>query len=438
MRSLKPLLVLLVLSLAGSAFAQGLPRDVRMNILSAVVQVIPWDDQAEDLAPWSGSGTIISPSGYILTNYHVVGDLDMRQHYDWHAIFWTDPEFTDQPPEAFFWARYVAGDPTHDLAILKIEQWIDESPVEADMVFPHVLVGDSNKMLPGDPITIVGYPGISGATITFTFGLMSGWVGEDFESGGKQWIKTDGKISHGNSGGGAFDENGNLIGVPTAGRTIKYEELDIEEQAYVRPISLAWALIGPHVTDVARAGGTAVASAPATNTGGQANQQQTPPVGGQGTQQQNPPGGQTGQGSSAPPIGGTGTTPAVPTTPVAPSGLAANCDFCYVGELSRGQLASAAITGRTEGANYHTYAVTVPAGTTSLVVELAADFDVDLAVKFGSQIENWSDTGDWEFRDISEQHGATFTISNPRAGTWFVDVIFFYDQGAANYDLSIR
>lgn len=243
MRMRRALLTIVLLAGSALASAQGLPRDVRIEILRAVVQVIPYDDAAGTTVDWSGSGTIISPSGHILTNYHVVGDLARRQHYDWHAILITSPEFADQEPEFTFWARYIAGDPTHDLAVLKIEEWFDEEPVAADVVFPHVLVGDSNQLLPGDSIAIVGYPGISGSTITFTAGLMSGWVGENFESGGKQWIKTDAKISHGNSGGGAFDENGYLIGVPTAGRTVQYAELDVEEQAYVRPISLALSLI---------------------------------------------------------------------------------------------------------------------------------------------------------------------------------------------------
>ena len=422
MRSLKPLILVLLASLVGVVSAQGLPRDVRMNILSAVVQIVPYDGAADELAPWSGSGTIISPSGYVLTNYHVVGDLALRRHHDWHVIFWTDPDFTDQPPEPYFWARYVAGDPTHDLALLKIEEWIDEEPVATDMVFPHVQVGDSNELLPGDPITIVGYPAISGATITFTFGLMSGWLGEDFESGGKQWIKTDGKISHGNSGGGAFDENGYLIGVPTAGRTVKYEELDVEEQAYVRPIGLAWALLGPNVPDVARASTAPVATAPA------AQSQTTQPQAAQAP---------AGQASTVPPPG-VGGTLATPATPAAPAGLSAECDFCYVGDMRLGQVASSAITGQPDGANYHTYGVVVPAGTPSLTIQLAADFDLDMAVKFGSHIQTWADDGDWELRDISDAYGATFTIPNPRAGTWYVDVIYFYDQGSVSYDLNVR
>lgn len=399
--------LLSVTILAGLAFAgaQGLSRDVRLNLVQAVVQIIPFDAATGEPVNWSGSGTVISPSGYILTNYHVVGDLGMRRNYEWHAILVTDPAFTDQPPEFYFWARYIAGDPTHDLAVLKIEEWYDEEPIGADIVFPYVQVGDSNTLIPGDMITIVGYPGISGSTITFTAGLMSGWVGEDFESGGKQWIKTDGKISHGNSGGGAFDPNGYLIGVPTAGRTVQYEELDVEEQAYVRPISLAWALLGPHVPDVARA-----------------------PVG--------------GVAASAPAVPQTQTAPAVtpPATPAVtpPAGSATGtCDFCVVGAVPLGGSVSGSITGMADAVNYHTYTFQVPSGTEKIVIDLAADFDLDIAVKYGSEVTTWADDGDWEYRDITETYGGKFEISLPTPGVWYVDVINFYDGGVTGYSLSV-
>lgn len=402
--------LLSVTILAGLAFAgaQGLSRDVRLNIVQAVVQIIPIDPGTGEPVNWSGSGTIISPSGYILTNYHVVGDLGLRQNYDWHAILITDPAFTDQPPEFYFWARYVAGDPTHDLAVLKIEEWYDEEPIGADVTFPYVMVGDSNQLIPGDMITIVGYPGISGSTITFTAGLMSGWVGEDFESGGKQWIKTDGKISHGNSGGGAFDPNGYLVGVPTAGRTVQYDELDVEEQAYVRPISLAWALLGPHVPDVARAPvAGAVAAAPATP---QTQTQAAAPV----------------------------TQAAAPPTTPAPAGAGGQpCDYCIVGAVPLGGTVNGSITGYADNVNYHTYTIEVPAGTEKLVIELTGDFDVDIAVKYGSEITTWADDGDWEYRDISETYGGKFEISLPTPGIWYVDVINFYDGGVTGYSLSV-
>ncbi len=410
-RALLSVIVLAGLALAG---AQGLSRDVRLNIVQAVVQIIPYDEDSGEPVNWSGSGTIISPTGYVLTNYHVVGDLDMRRHHEWHAILITDPAFTDQAPEFYFWARYIAGDPTHDLAVLKIEEWSDQEPVAADFVFPYVQVGDSNTLIPGDMITIVGYPGISGSTITFTAGLMSGWVGEDFESGGKQWIKTDGKISHGNSGGGAFDPNGYLIGVPTAGRTVQYDELDVEEQAYVRPISLAWALIGPHVPDVARApvGGATVAAPAVPQTTTQATTAVTPPA----TQPATPP----------------ATQPATP--PAAASGP---CDFCLVGAVQLGGTVTGRINGLADAVNYHTYTFQVPAGTEKVVIELAGEFDVDIAVKYGSMITTWADDGDWEYRDLTEAYGGRFEIALPTPGVWYVDVINFYDGGVTGYSLSV-
>lgn len=364
-----------------SVSAQGLPRDKRVDIIASVVQIVPWDAAAGLPVDWSGSGTVISPSGYVLTNYHVIGDLELRRAFEWHAVYWTDPDFTDQPPTASFWARFVAGDPTHDLALLKIEQWIDETPIDASVTFPHVSVGDSNSLLPGDPINIVGYPGISGGTITFTSGLMSGWLGEDFESGGKQWIKTDGKISHGNSGGGAFDASGYLIGVPTAGRTVEWAPLDVEAQAYVRPISLAWALIGPHVTDVTRSGTTGTT---ATFRGNEAQ---------------------------------------------------ATCDHCFAGTLEVGGHISSSIRGMPSPVNYHTYVLKVPAGLEAVVVDLSSASDLDVAIKHGQPIQDWSEAGDWQFRDFSDELGATIRIPAPAAGDWYVDVIYFYEQGTPAYDL---
>ncbi|HZJ10138.1 MAG TPA: serine protease, partial [Trueperaceae bacterium] len=377
----------------------------------AVVQVVPYDEAAGSVVDWSGSGTIISPSGYILTNFHVAGDLASRTYYDWHAILMTDPGFTDQPPEFSYWARYIAGDPTHDLALLKIEQWYDEEPIDPTMVFPHVTVGDSNQLIPGDNITIVGYPGISGSTITFTSGLMSGWVGEDFESGGKQWIKTDAKIAHGNSGGGAFDAFGNLIGVPTAGRTVQYDELDVEDQAYVRPISLAWALIGPNVLDVARAPSSRAAQAEQASTTTPAIATTTPPV--------------------------TSTTPPTSGGDLPTSGVGL-CDFCLVGPIAVGGSVSGAIAGIPDAVNYHTYTIEVPSGTATLVVELTADFDLDAAIKFGSEVTDWSEQGDWDYVEISDGNGAVFEIALPTPGTWYLDVIDFYDGGVANYSVTVR
>ena len=404
-------------ALVAPAVAQTIPRDIRLQILEAVVQVIPFDPSTGETAPWSGSGTIISPDGHILTNYHVIGDLATRSHYDWHAIMVTDPSFTDQPPQFAYWARYVASDPTHDLAILKIEEYADETPVPAGTIFPAVAVGDSNAMLPGDPIVIVGYPGISGSTVTFTSGTMSGWVGEDFDTGGKQWIKTDAKIAHGNSGGAAFDLQGNLVGVPTAGRTVQYDELDVEEQAYVRPISLAWAVIGPNVSTVLRAPG----SRPQQVTG-QVTGQATGQVTGQASQPaaQPSPGAAAGPPVATPPA----TPPGTPPSSTAGSGDAGAPSGEY-GELSLGAPLSSRLAAATEeGFSYHGYQVAVPSGTARVVVAVdGRGNDVDLAVSNGAPITDYEVV---EHLDVSEEPNPQYVVDLPQ-GVVYVDVLNLFE-----------
>lgn len=242
-----------LVSLPSRATAQVLPREVRERILAAVVEVLPFDVDAGRAVGTSGSGSIISPDGFVLTNYHVVGDDATGQFYTWHAIRVTDPQNPDREPRHAYWARFVAGDARHDLAIIKIELLADEAPLPPGTRFPTVPLGDANTLMPGDPITVVGYPGIGGTTVTVTTGIISGWVGEDFVAGGKQWLKTDARISGGNSGGGAFDERGLLVAVPTF--KIQTTVRMFEEQNLLRPLTLALPLIAAHVPNVDRPGG---------------------------------------------------------------------------------------------------------------------------------------------------------------------------------------
>ncbi|QRN79332.1 MAG: trypsin-like peptidase domain-containing protein, partial [Nocardiopsis sp. BM-2018] len=246
---------LLLVAAASVAAAQALPREVRERMLEAVVELVPFDPDTGRLAPFSGSGTIISRDGFVLTNFHVIGDDRDGSYYTWHAVFVTDPRNPDRTTELAYWARFIAGDARHDLAIVKIELLADESPLPPGTSFTAMPVGDSNGLIPGDPITVVGYPGIGGLTVTVTAGIVSGWLGEDLETGGKQWIKTDARIAGGNSGGGAFDENGLLVAVPTA--RIQTNERAFEEQNLLRPVALALPLINAHVPNVERAGGVA-------------------------------------------------------------------------------------------------------------------------------------------------------------------------------------
>jgi serine protease Do len=236
------------------ATAQTLSKEIRTRIMQSVVEVLALenDSGAPRYQGQGGSGTIISVSGYILTNYHVVTDDDNRE-IKRHAIRFTDNPTKEPAIKAI--ATIVASLPKLDLALLKITQDDKGNPIPASSRYVASPVGNPFEMVLGERLTFAGYPGIGGRTITFTTGLFSGWTGENYRSSGTNWIKTDGKITSGNSGGGAFDEQGNLVAVPTGGITRRLSQTLTESQNYLRPIHLAYQIFEPNVSDTLWAGG---------------------------------------------------------------------------------------------------------------------------------------------------------------------------------------
>jgi Do/DeqQ family serine protease len=140
-----------------------------------------------------GSGVIVSPEGYVLTNAHVVergtrlrvGLLDGR-------------EFT---------ARVVGADPSSDLAVLKLQT--------SDKL-PFVPSGRSDDLLIGETVIAIGNP--FGLSHTVTTGVVSA-VHRNFKAGDRtlfDFVQTDASINPGNSGGPLLDIDGRLIGINTA------------------------------------------------------------------------------------------------------------------------------------------------------------------------------------------------------------------------------
>lgn len=149
----------------------------------------------------SGSGTLLSRKGYFITNNHVVkGSLSQL------ILFTSDPK---KSPEQYFVTQIVYQEESLDLAVLQIAQTINNASIN-DLV--PIRIGNSSSLKLGDEILICGYPGVGGDTITLTRGVISGFLQEH-----PFWIKTDANMFSGNSGGGAFNHNGEFIGVPSAG-----------------------------------------------------------------------------------------------------------------------------------------------------------------------------------------------------------------------------
>lgn len=178
---------------------------------------------------WTGSGTIISPDGVILTNAHVASPTSpglATLYNDPELLFGEEPdqlvvalsETADRPPAETYIAELAAADGALDLAVIEITADLEGNKLDTGTLdLPFVEVGDSDTIRLGEEIRILGYPGAGGETITFTRGNVAGFESQN-RVGDRAWIKTDATISPGNSGGLGVNAAGQIIGVPSFGQ----------------------------------------------------------------------------------------------------------------------------------------------------------------------------------------------------------------------------
>lgn len=207
--------------LARAAPAWSLERDDRIRALLATVQVVVPDNAGSPVS--SGSGTVLDAErGYILTNFHVVGDADSGKYFndDGMAVIGLNPANLRGTPVFRYVARVVKADASIDLAVLQIVAPFGDpgARLPSNLGLTSVARGASDDLLIGDPIYVLGFPGLGGDTVTYTEGTVSGYLDEN-RDGVEEWIKTDAEINHGNSGGLAVNDSGEFIGVPSAGYT---------------------------------------------------------------------------------------------------------------------------------------------------------------------------------------------------------------------------
>jgi serine protease Do len=138
-----------------------------------------------------GSGFIIDPRGYIVTNNHVVANAEKV------AVIFQD--HSSHP------AKVVGRDQKTDLALLKID---------TDKQLPYVTWGNSDKVKVGDWVVAVGNPFGLGGTVTA--GIVSA-LGRNINEGPyDNFLQIDAPINRGNSGGPTFDLSGQVVGINTA------------------------------------------------------------------------------------------------------------------------------------------------------------------------------------------------------------------------------
>jgi Do/DeqQ family serine protease len=141
----------------------------------------------------TGSGVIVSPDGYIITNYHVIENNSTI-------------EITTNNNKTYT-AKVIGTDPDTDIAVLKIN---------ADKKLPYIYFGDSDTTRIGEWVLAVGNPFNLNSTVTA--GIISA-KSRDLNKRDRKnesYIQTDAAVNRGNSGGALVNTNGELIGINTA------------------------------------------------------------------------------------------------------------------------------------------------------------------------------------------------------------------------------
>lgn len=210
----------------------GSDTDVTLSTAFVVIA----DD--EDYICASGSGAFVGDGSYVVTNEHVVSSEGLDAGCDWLWVgFGEDPS---AEPDTWYAADVLWNDREDDLALVQLAE------LRAGETRPLQIRYDRLKL--GDEISVFGFPGIGGDTLTLTKGIISGF---DSEYG---FYKVSAAINKGNSGGPVLDEQGRLIGIATA---VFRSEINCDDSeicysdgtnvGLVRPIDAVKSAIGEYI-----------------------------------------------------------------------------------------------------------------------------------------------------------------------------------------------
>ena len=160
----------------------------------------------------AGSGFILTPDGYIVTNYHVVGDADTVK-----VTLYNGDSYD---------AQYIGGDEDYDIAVIKIEA--------TDL--PNVTLGNSDSLNVGDHVLAIGNP-LGELTFSMSQGIVS-CVNRAINVEGTPFnmIQVDASINPGNSGGPLMNLYGEVVGIVSA-KYSSYADTTVEGLGFAIPIN---------------------------------------------------------------------------------------------------------------------------------------------------------------------------------------------------------
>lgn len=212
--------------------SQPIPPDVReraRHAIAAVGLILVRSDG--DPRP-RGSAVVVRKDGIVATNLHVIARDRSDQVYDEIYLSLSGSGGLSWPMGPRYRLKPVLINKTYDLALLRVT-----SDTGAGSGFPTVEMGDSRSVQLLDDVVIIGFPEKGGPTVTVNTGVVEG------KDSIRQWIKIDGRLIHGNSGGAAVNGDGKLIGIPTKVVVDSDSSRAYGSVGYLRPAHLVAAML---------------------------------------------------------------------------------------------------------------------------------------------------------------------------------------------------
>jgi S1-C subfamily serine protease len=248
---------------AGSAQAFSAAKVYR-DTSSSVVLIFGFSKSG---AGSSGTGSIITRDGLVLTNNHVITNSDTGRLFpDLVVYFKPNPISGDNRKDLTtpFLVEVIARDPDLDLALLRVK--------DAPPGLRPVEIADSEEVDIGESVAAIGHPGGGGL-----WTLTTGTISSKRRDSARDIFQTDAAINPGNSGGPLLDEYSRLVGVNTFVRRVNEQGLPLEGLNYSLRSSLALAWVNQQgvarISAISRASGAA--SEPSTSA---ASTSVSPPV----------------------------------------------------------------------------------------------------------------------------------------------------------------
>jgi S1-C subfamily serine protease len=188
-------------------------RDLARQAVTAVGLITVRNATDATLPRPRGSAVFISRDGLVATNYHVISfespQNKIERIYDELFITLSNENTASLNSSKRFRLKTVLVNKPQDLALLRVVPEGEGQTLTSLSNFPAVEIGDSRAVKLLEDIIIIGFPEKGGSTITVNTGVIEG------KDNLNNWIKTDARLIHGNSGGAAVNSKGQLVGIPT-------------------------------------------------------------------------------------------------------------------------------------------------------------------------------------------------------------------------------